>query len=155
MTEQRRLQCSQAPARRELPPRLGGQGGRFAGKPTVPPRRARTVGAPVVEAAGPSTAIPYSQALRSLTQGWPHGCSAPLQALKAEAVRGFGGLPAPWGSAAWLETPSDAACRTSSPGWLESRQHRRQELHFFGRVQSQPTWDCEQLIFPICTTISF
>lgn len=44
------------------------------------------------------------------------GGSARLQALKLEAARGFGGLPAPWGSAAWLETPGNAACGMSSPG---------------------------------------
>lgn len=80
----------------------------------MPPRGVRTRGAPVTEAAGPSAAILYSQALGSSTQGG----SARLQALKLEAARGFGGLPAPWGSAAWLETPSNAACGTSSPGLL-------------------------------------
>lgn len=73
----------------------------------MPPRGVRTRGAPVMEAAGPSAAIPYSQALGASTQGG----SARLQALKLEAARGFRGLPAPWGSAAWLETLG-----TSSPG---------------------------------------
>lgn len=68
-------------------------------------------------------------------------CSAP-----GAAAGGSGGLwdlPAPQDPAAWLETPS----HTSSHPW--------QQLRFLDRVQSQPTWDCEQLISPICATISF
>jgi len=95
---------------------LSGKGEGVAGKSPMPPRRARTVGAPVMEAAGTSAAVPHSQALGCLTQGWPHGCSAPLQGLQLEAARGSGGLPAPWGFAAWLETPRDGACGTSPPG---------------------------------------
>lgn len=85
--EQRWLQRSQAPAGRELSPWLGGQGGRLAGKSAVPPRRVRTVGAPVAEAAVPGAAIPYgAQVLNAGVL-----CSAP----GSKAARGFGGLPAP------------------------------------------------------------
>lgn len=41
-------------------------------------------------------------------------CSAP--GAEAGGSEGSGGLPALWGSAAWLGTPGDAACRTSAPG---------------------------------------
>lgn len=100
--------------------------------------------------AGP---IPHSQVLRSRVS--THECPSLLQALQPEAVRGFGGLVALWGSAAWLETPGDAAWWMSSPGLAGELAALPAGAPLVRRVQSRPTWDGEQLIFPICTTISF